>query len=327
MPKVSVIVPVYNTEKYLRDCLDSLVSQSLDDMEIIVVDDASTDNGYEIIEEYALKYPQLKVYHNDKNIGQSMARNIGLEMASGEYIGFVDSDDFIEKTMYETMYEGAIESGADVVSVGIDFIDSDVNRDRDSLFKARWKGNLVNTYVDPMQVYWESPSCCNKIFKRELIGDYRFLEGCIWEDVAFTYSMLMKADSILSFPDNFYKYRRDVSDGVSSLGYSVDAPLDDVFRVCDEVGREAIINGKAEIFKDVIPLLQTAICFQRLKEIKSWDASLEVKNDTMVSLYNKVLEKYGDPKNLDDGLLSAKADIFLINEVRDMALKSNGRSI
>ena len=91
MPKISIIVPVYNEEEYVSTCLDSLVKQTLDDIEIITIDDNSTDNSLNILLDYARKYPNIKVYHNEKNIGQGASRNRGLKFATGEYIGFVDS--------------------------------------------------------------------------------------------------------------------------------------------------------------------------------------------------------------------------------------------
>ena len=98
-PKVSVIVPVYNTEKYLKKCLDSLINQTLSNVEIIAVNDGSTDGSPAILEQYAKSYPQIvKVFHK-KNGGQASARNLAFEKCTGEYIGFLDSDDFVKKTM------------------------------------------------------------------------------------------------------------------------------------------------------------------------------------------------------------------------------------
>lgn len=103
MPKVSVIVPVYNSEQELRDCLDSLVEQTEKDIEIIVIDDASTDNSPEIEAEYQKKYPNVKVYRNERNLGQSETRNRGIELAEGDYIAFLDSDDYVNPGMYEEL--------------------------------------------------------------------------------------------------------------------------------------------------------------------------------------------------------------------------------
>ena len=119
MPKVSVIVPVYNVEEYLERCLDSLVNQTLKDIEIIIVNDGSTDGSKEIIQKYLNKYKNI-VYLEKENGGLSSARNYGIPYAKGEYIGFVDSDDYVELTMYEKMYNKAIEEKSDMVEC--DFI-------------------------------------------------------------------------------------------------------------------------------------------------------------------------------------------------------------
>ena len=103
--KVSVIVPAYNTERYLSSCLNSLVNQSLEDLEIIAVDDNSSDNSFEILKEYESRYlDKIKVLHNEKNCGQSFSRNLGISVAKGEYIGFLDSDDYVNFEMYKSMY-------------------------------------------------------------------------------------------------------------------------------------------------------------------------------------------------------------------------------
>lgn len=107
MVKVSIIVPVYNVEKYLKKCLNSLVNQTLDDIEIIVVNDESPDNSQRIIDEFEKKYPSKIKTITKKNGGQGSARNEGLKVATGEYIGYVDSDDYISNTMFEKMYNTA----------------------------------------------------------------------------------------------------------------------------------------------------------------------------------------------------------------------------
>ncbi len=104
---ISVIVPAYNVENYIRRCLDSLVSQTYENLEIIVVNDGSTDRTGEIIEEYTERYPDKVMLYTRENQGQAEARNFGISKASGDYIGFVDSDDFVSTKMYELMYREA----------------------------------------------------------------------------------------------------------------------------------------------------------------------------------------------------------------------------
>ena len=116
-PKISIIVPIYNVEKYLPKCIDSIINQTLENIEIILVNDGSTDSCAEIIESYANKDNRIKVIHK-KNGGQSSARNMGLDIAKGEYIGFVDSDDWLHYDMYENMYKSIKKVNSDLCVCG-----------------------------------------------------------------------------------------------------------------------------------------------------------------------------------------------------------------
>src|SRR5699024_7335683 len=116
MIKVSIIVPVYGVEEWLSRCLDSLVNQTLNDIEIIVVNDGSPDNSQAIIDEYERKYPDMVKGYQKENGGLSDARNYGMKYATGEYIAFVDSDDYVDLTMYEKLYLKAKEDNADAVT-------------------------------------------------------------------------------------------------------------------------------------------------------------------------------------------------------------------
>ena len=117
-PKVSIIVPVYNVEKYLEKCLDSLVNQSLHDIEIICVNDGSKDDSLDILEKYAKKDSRIKII-NKQNQGLSAARNDGLKVAAGEYVGYVDSDDWVDLNFYEKLYESAKKYNAEIASGNI----------------------------------------------------------------------------------------------------------------------------------------------------------------------------------------------------------------
>ena len=127
MIKVSVVVPVYNTSKYLRRCLDSLVNQTLKNIEIIIVNDKSTDNSKDIIKEYENKYQNIKVIHNKINKGIGYNRNLGIEIASGKYIAFVDSDDYIDLNLYEKMYEYSEEKKLNLCVCDLKKVDEESN--------------------------------------------------------------------------------------------------------------------------------------------------------------------------------------------------------
>ena len=221
--KVSVIVPVYNTERYLSSCLNSLVNQSLEDLEIIAVDDNSSDNSFEILKEYEWRYPdKIKVLHNEKNCGQSFSRNLGISVVKGEYIGFLDSDDYVNFEMYKSMYEGAKENDfPEVVVTGVQFVKNDYYLDNNFSFLQRRKGSVYEVLRSPQNVLMESPSVCNKLFWKDIVFDDDFLNGKMWEDVAFSFSKMFNANRILRFNNPDYFYRRRIDSGVSSRGYNV----------------------------------------------------------------------------------------------------------
>ena len=198
--KVSVIVPVYNVYEYLNKCLDSLVCQSLKDIEIIVVNDGSTDDSQKIIDEYQKKYHNIKSYIK-KNSGLSDTRNMGIKYASGEYIAFVDSDDSVRSDMYEKMYEKAKSGDFDVVTSDIKYVYSD----HDEIIKTTPKkdtSNIKDVFID---LY---PAVCTKIFKRKLlINNSLFFKSGVWfEDVEFMYRLLPYINKIGVIHEPFYEY-------------------------------------------------------------------------------------------------------------------------
>ena len=182
MPKVSVIVPIYNVEKYLEKCINSLLSQTLEDIQIILVNDGSKDNSGNIAKEYEQNNKDRIIYVEKENGGLSDARNYGLKYATGDFIAFLDSDDYIEKNAYEEMYNKAIEENADYVEC--DFIWEFPNKIRvDKQYPYKNKKEMIS-FV--RVVAW------NKLIKRQLITDnnLEFPKGLRYEDVEFTYKLI-----------------------------------------------------------------------------------------------------------------------------------------
>ena len=191
MKKISVIVPVYNVEKYIDKCLNSLVNQTLKDIEIIVVNDGSPDNSQAIIDKYVQRYPKLVKSFIKENGGQGSARNLGLEKATGKYISFVDSDDWLDENALLEMYNLAQKDNSDIVIC--DMIDH---------YEDGSTKNYNCTKYD--SVYKVSPSACNKIFKKSIIGDIRFLNGEWYEDFNFTTKFLMQNVKISTISVGYY---------------------------------------------------------------------------------------------------------------------------
>ena len=193
--KLSIIVPVYNVEKYLEECVDSLLNQTLQDLEIFLVDDGSTDRSGAIADRFAKENPDRMHTLHLENGGQGRARNAALPMAQGDYIGFVDSDDWIERDMYEKMLDRAEQTGADVVVC--DFLEHYADG-REQTLPACFQDHPLSA----------AGSSCNKIFRRSLIGDLRFPEGLWYEDFHFSAVMLLRSKRTEFIPEPLYVYRR-----------------------------------------------------------------------------------------------------------------------
>ena len=202
MVKVSVIVPVYNTQKYLDKCLKSLSKQTLKDIEVIVVNDGSPDNSKKIISKYTNKYPNFKGYIKE-NGGQASARNLGLKKAKGEYIGFVDSDDYVELDMFEKLYYKAKQGNFDVVSCDINYI----SHNKVKIISSLVENDIDNEEDMKKQMINYYPVVWNKIYKRELFNkDICFKEGVLYEDVEFLYKLFPYIKNMGTIKESLINY-------------------------------------------------------------------------------------------------------------------------
>ena len=194
MKKVSVIIPVYNVENYLRKCLDSLVNQTLKDIEIIVVNDGTPDNSQEIIDEYVKKYPKKVVSIIQENGGQGAARNTGLLHAKGEYIGYVDSDDYVEENMYEELYNKAKEEDSDIVICGNNVVKEN--------YEFLSKEDVDKEFLLGKMAVW------NKIYKKNIIVDnnIQFRSKVWYEDLDFTMKVYFSSKKISYVDKPLYNY-------------------------------------------------------------------------------------------------------------------------
>ena len=315
MPKISIIVLVYNEEEYVSTFLDSLINQTLDDIEIILIDDNSTDNSLNILLDYAKKYPNIKVYHNEKNIGQGASRNIGLSFATGEYIGFVDSDDYIRNTMYEDMYKAVLNNNyPEVVTTEIMFVKDDSYANKDLEFLARGKEKIINPMLDKNAVISESPAVCNKIFRRDTLKDFYFVEDSLFEDISFSYTKYMEASKVVSVSSINYFYRRDINRGVSSVNYKENNHIIDIFKVLDRLESDMRKSYRYEVFKDEIKLIQLAYSLIRVEEVNNWDVDDMKKSLIKDKMFSLIEEKYGNLDDVDIALLESKCGINIVDE-------------
>ncbi|MCI9541663.1 MAG: glycosyltransferase [Lachnospiraceae bacterium] len=211
---ISVIVPVYNVEKYLEDCLDSILQQDFQDYEIICVNDASTDNSKSILLEYAEKYNKIKVITHSKNKGLSASRNTGLLYAKGKYIMFVDSDDIIVRNTFVELYSSAEKAQVDIVYFNIDWIyenENDIKVDIKSRNYCEYNGvysgkELFCLFVDSHQVKVEA---YRQFIRKDFLEENKinFYEGILHEDILFSYLCAMNAQKVIDINKEYYFQR------------------------------------------------------------------------------------------------------------------------
>lgn len=217
MLTLSVIVPVYNAKEYLRQCVDSILNQTYGDMEIILVDDGSVDGSGKICDQYQRMDDRVKVIHQ-RNQGCICARRCGLQNSRGEYIGFVDSDDWIAKDMYQLLMSEAEEKGCDIVSMGYTVVDGKEKREEEdaTLSGLYEKGKNLDSLLSVMMYDAEKekrgvhPSLCSKVIRRDLLTDIfsRVDENItMGEDAAVFYPCCLKAESIFILKEYKYFYR------------------------------------------------------------------------------------------------------------------------
>lgn len=218
-PKISIIVPCYGVEKYLDRCLSSIINQTFSDLEIILVDDCSPDNTPQICDEWAKKDSRIKVIHKEKNEGLGFARNTGLKIASGEYVAFVDSDDFVDMTMYETLYEATNDGTVDVVFCGLRIEKKDGTYqcfhdfDTITMFDSNKAKRVALSFIHQSELTLKQRlfmSVWHGLYKRKLIQelDLQFYSEreILSEDLPFQVEFCMNASLIKFIPNYLYTY-------------------------------------------------------------------------------------------------------------------------
>jgi glycosyltransferase involved in cell wall biosynthesis len=221
---VSIIVPVYKVEKYIRQCIESIIGQTYTNLEILLVDDGSPDSCGDICDEYAEKDVRIKVIHK-KNGGLSDARNAALDVCKGDYLMFVDSDDWVESDYCEKALKAAVENHVSCVVFGVNnIVDETVafysKTDNVQLLDSEAVIRMAFMDTFPFEYAW------NKIYSRDLFDDLKFPQGYLYEDLAVTYLAFHKAQKILAIPDCTYNYRRSRSGSISEVSQKAHATTD-----------------------------------------------------------------------------------------------------
>lgn len=288
MPKVSILVPIYNVERYLRQCLDSIVNQTLRDIEIICINDGSTDGSLSIIQEYASRDARIKVV-DKPNSGYGHSMNIGVSLATGDYIGIVESDDFADSGMFEKMFDAAQSYDAEVVMSN--FYQFWGHSSTEEQFTENFKGGNYNRIISPMverSLFFSMSAIWCGIYRRSFLVNrgIKFLEtpGASYQDTSFSFKVWASAERVYIIKDAFLHYRRD------NMNSSVNS-ASKVFCICDEYEEierflEQCQSKKAELapiafakkfiayrwnYRRLIPAFQYAFLLKMIEQFKLAD--------------------------------------------------------
>lgn len=208
--KISIIIPIYNMEQYLEKCLDTVLEQTYSNLEIILINDGSKDNSGKICDEYKNKDSRIVVIHKE-NGGVSEARNVGIQSATGDYIGFIDPDDLVEKNMFEVLLSTAVSNDADLSMCGFKQIDED-NQETD-VYRESEEPRIIGRKEAQLK-YFEGYDKAviytvpwNKLYRRDLIKGHSFKKGIRHEDEIWSTQLLYDAKKIAYTPELLYRYR------------------------------------------------------------------------------------------------------------------------
>lgn len=292
MIKVSVIVPVYNSEKYLKTCIDSLLNQTFEDIEIILINDESTDNSLDILLDYEWNYPNKIKVIDGSHKGAGHARNIGIDLAQGEYIMFVDSDDFIQKDTIKKAYECAVSTNADIVRYDFNRVFNN-KKFSSMILYPNLKENTKNIHkLEDNYLLRENLGPCNKLFSRKIIGDSRFPEDILFEDAPFVLEKIIKADKIVHLNDSLYNYTFNPNSIMGKNLFHKNEKILDILKSMD------MIDDSSKELSEYINSIKLINCIHIFNDTILWkELSIEEKRNLYTYLIELVKMKYG---NLED---------------------------
>ncbi len=276
-PLISVIVPVYNNEKYLPKCLESILCQTYENIEVICINDGSVDNSLQILKNYAAKDSRIRIF-NQENRGQSAARNRGINVARGKYITFVDSDDWLLLTLYQDFVDITRGINPDIFCFNGEYYSEipDITMIKKFYDINVWKNHItdrtIHNFHDCMKPFTGNMSICNKIYRKQFIlsNSISFIENKTFEDTLFQVQTFFTAKSIIVVPDVYYKYR---DSNTSSIMHTLGNNAYDIFYILEKISeiitRKELYNElKYAFFQFVYSILHN-IYIQLKPELKS----------------------------------------------------------
>ena len=285
MVKVSVIVPVYNVDKYLSECLDSILSQSLMDIEVICINDGSTDGSLEILKDYQSRDSRVRIF-SQENRGLASARNVGLDNSSGEYVTFIDSDDYFVKDALKTVYDVACEKQADFTLFKLLNFDDKSGETSpinyfDMPFLRKFEGDAFDHEDVGERLFNISVTAPGKLFKREFISELRFPENLLFEDTPFVLEAIFMADR-MCFLDEYLYMRRIHKDSITQSNFSRFSDCIVIFNMMADITKR---YGEYDLYKEKLFTQKVSNTYTRFGQVTD-----EYKSD----FYDKLKKDFKD---------------------------------
>ncbi|HOZ54404.1 MAG TPA: glycosyltransferase family 2 protein, partial [Bacilli bacterium] len=279
---VSVIIPVYNTEKYISFAIESVLNQTLDNIEIIIINDGSTDNSKSIIEKY--ENDNITII-NKKNEGSGVARNIGVSKARGKYIFFLDSDDYLEKNALKKMYDIAETHNIGIVKGSI----VDVIK----CFKKTNKlySNKINEIIDFRKnndlLIREGNIVCNKLIRKDLLNNLSFSTRLKWEDLAIIVPLLIKAKKMYLLKDKTYYYRATIANTTVSDFLKPNIKFLDIFKTIEHLFSNLKVTKYDNVYDNIIKQIAILHITYRIENIFFWKINKKIKKG-LLGIFSKL---------------------------------------
>lgn len=312
MPKVSVIIPVYNASKYLNKCISSIVNQTMEDIEILAINDGSTDNSLEILEKLQSQYKnKLKVFDKE-NGGAGSARNIGIDNSNGEFIKFVDADDYLKLDILDRMYTLAKENNVSLVRGNYETIIGPFKMN-DKCSWSNIKGNqIVDVEKNKDYIVTETPGIGNKLISRELIGDLRFLEKTKWEDFSIIPVVLASSERIFHMDEAVYNYRINMNTTIKDFINKIPNILD-VVKCAENIEKEMKKRNIKEKYKKQLESLYVLSILFRVENAMCWVNFSHDKKEIVINSLLSILD-YKYPNWYENEIIKLYRDInFVFN--------------
>lgn len=269
MPLVSIIIPVYNTEKYLKRCLNSAIHQTYKNIEIIAIDDASTDNSLSILKDYQMLYKNKNflLISSSDNVGVAESRNIGLKQANGDYIFFLDSDDAIKENAIEELIKLALTYNTSLVEAEYQTV---FNQKKQKTNEIDKKIKEIDIEKNKEYLYSERGAVWNKLFSHSLIEEEKFPNGLIFEDAAFLYPVLTKAKKTVHTSEKLYYYYRHRESITLTNKFKPNENLFDIYTICNLIKKRCKELNTYTLYQKVLEEIIKSKYVYALLEIDTW---------------------------------------------------------